>query len=118
MCSNLVIPAGSKVLPHNPEKGFCRDRLRSFRYPLCLPSSYLITKIANHFVRFWGDDCPIVETQCNVISSSASCSRLRVMDISPCPPLVYTCCTHCIAKYAERGPMIRCGIRLGLEQRC
>src|SRR5215467_5704972 len=101
-----------EILPHNPERGFGRDHLCSFRYALCLPAQYLIGKVANHFGRFWSDDCSTIETKGDVISSSTPCSCFRSMDISTCPPLVYACCMHCVAKTVCQSAMLAHGLNI------
>ena len=77
-----------------------------------MPSQCLIAKVANHFVRFWSNDCSTIETKCDVISSSASCSCFRVMDISTCPTLVYSYCTHCVAKTVCQSAMLTHGLNI------
>ena len=101
-----------EILPHNPERCFCRDHLRSFRHALCMPAQCLIEKVANNFVSVWSDDCPTIETKCDVISSSAPCSCFRVMNISACPTLVYSCCAHCVSKTVCQSTMLAHGLNI------
>src|SRR5262249_16004891 len=91
---------------------FCRDHLCSFRHALCMPSPCLIAKVANNCLSFWGDDCATIETKCDVVSSSAPCSSFRVMDISACPTLVYSCCTHCVSKTVGQATMLAHGFNI------
>ena len=101
-----VQPVGNlgwiEILPHNPERRFERrfgkDHLSSFRHAVGVLSQCLIKQVAENFVRVWSDDCPAIETKCDVICSSAPCRYFRIMDISACPSLVYSCCTHCVSK--------------------
>src|SRR5262249_6751338 len=77
-----------------------------------MPSPCLIKQVSNHFVRFWSDDCPTIKTKLDVISSSAPCSCFRVMDISTCPTLVCSCCTHCGSKTVCQSTMPAHGLNI------
>ena len=90
----------------------CRHHLSSFRHTVCMLSQCLIDKVSNNFVSFWSDDCPAIETKFDVISSSAPCSCFRVMDISACPTLVYSCCTHCVSKTVCQSTMLAHGLNI------